>query len=653
MMAWFRKHAPALALALIVSAAAGLSLAWVFVVPIFQSPDEPQHLDYALCLYEHRRPFRANDLTPIRDKPEYQNYYGLKYICYFLHPYTTYLIGRAEQTAISFNPEAKMPPGYGSRAYFQALDREVPSRKHLQMPVPPSLAWGYPCGYYALLALWIGLIRVFSHSLVWTFFGARIFSVMLLVVSLLASYGTLRELRYRRRFALLLTACIGMFPLTSFVSSYVQPDNLSFTLVSLVFYGAVRLRREPDSVRVAGWLGATLGALLITKPHYLACVLVPVLALALVELLRRQCPWWRRLAVGMLLLIPSLLTGWFYLWVIWGSGYDPVPAVHEGPWLLRGLDGLQKAFHDFYAGFSHNSFWGLFGWVDTPLVIRSKTTTAILKAIILVVGWVVLALTLLRLEQVTSRLIGLVRRGRARTALRLLVSNPPINAYFLFTALMFYLHIRTNNFFCAQGRNWFPLLLPIFLTAVAYAPRALTLRRARTSFAAALLAGLVVYAGAGSYYGIKSITERYYAPNYDRPMAATSLALQPAGMSQMTWKDNGGDGLGADPFVVFRLPQPEFVYGLRLKFRLTNPKNDPALFEAYWMRTGVNTFTEDERSVRFTLRPRPEEKTLTVWINDTIDQIRLDPDTKPCHFELEELTVLRPPDAGASLLTRR
>ena len=53
----------------------------------------------------------------------------------------------------------------------------------------------YPFGYYTLLAGWIALIRLVTPSLVVTFFGARLFSVILLTVGLILVYRTARGLR--------------------------------------------------------------------------------------------------------------------------------------------------------------------------------------------------------------------------------------------------------------------------------------------------------------------------------------------------------------------------------------------------------------------------------------------------------------------------
>jgi hypothetical protein len=296
----------------------------------------------------------------------------------------------------------------------------------------------------------------------------------------------------------------------------VQPDNLSFTLISVAFYLAVRAREAPDSLRWIGLLGLTLGALLITKQHFFLCVLLPTAAMLATRM--NGIAWRRRLELAVLLLLPALLTGSLHLWLTWGSTsyYDP-PAAYTTNFFSYMLQGFKRAFLDYYAGMTHDSFWGLFGWLDTPLVIRGKNTTEAVQFIIQAFAWVILGLTLWRLEQVGSRLVRLNGRGRRGLAVRLAFSDPLLNGYFLFTAFMFFIYIRIDNRFGAQGRNWWPLLLPIFLAAITYAPKALMLRKSRLALSGVVTSGLVLYGAVGSYYALPSIEQRYYGPERSAP----------------------------------------------------------------------------------------------------------------------------------------
>jgi hypothetical protein len=498
---WLKNHWVALTLFGIVLASTGLATVWVFLVPIFQGPDEPFHLDYALCLNEHKGLFRAKGMPPT-------------FPLYLVHPYAPYLWFRTKSHQIAQHPEVKVPPGYGTADYLQDLNRNAPPRNLIRIEHPPSYLAFNSFGYYGLLALWIGLLRLLHDQVVFIFYGARLFSVVLLAPSLVLTYASARELRLRPWLALVITACIGLFPMTSFVASYVQPDNLTFTLVSWSSYWALVARRSNARPSAVALLGLGLGALLVTKQHFYLAVTAAVVAMIVAEGMYRSWNSRRWLGVGLLLIAPSAATGSVYLWTIWGTKpyYSTMP--EHSSTILFVIDGLQKAFVDFYSGTTHYSFWGIFGCMDTPLVIRGMRTNLTLHFGLQILTWILLALTLLRLEQVCSRLIQLWHRGKKKLACRLAFSNPLINAYFLFTGLMFLIYVRTGNRIGAQGRNWFPFLLPIFLTGLIYAPKALRLRPSRVVFAKLLTAALVFYVTVGSFYSVKVVSRRYYGPNH-------------------------------------------------------------------------------------------------------------------------------------------
>src|SRR5262249_51126048 len=173
---WLTKCPAPLLLIGLLLAVAGVCFCWVVTVPIYQSPDETAHLDYALAIYQHGGPFAIHG-PPGERLP-------------LVHPYTHYLIDRTATQAVAFHGAVRMPPRYGSVAFFEELERACPPRDALPADVePPGLAWVYPFGYYTVLAGWIHLLVGMKEGLVVIFFGARLLSVLLLLGSLLFSYG--------------------------------------------------------------------------------------------------------------------------------------------------------------------------------------------------------------------------------------------------------------------------------------------------------------------------------------------------------------------------------------------------------------------------------------------------------------------------------
>jgi hypothetical protein len=632
------KAWPLLALAAIVIASAAQAVWWVFLVPIYQSPDEPAHLDYALAIHAHGGLIFAQNAT-------------FKSLPADAHTYTGYLRARSNLQHVAFNPGAKMPPEYGTPEFFEALDREAPSPAALQTDQPCQLASLYPFGYYAVLAVWIQCVGYFKNGIVAMFYGARLFSVVLLIVSLVLSYATVRLLNFKPAFALLATACIGAFPLTSFVASYVQPDNLSFTLVSLSFYLSLRAKVKGLTVGGLLMLGTALGALLVTKVHFWLCVTPAVLAMLAAEMAVRPAGRRQWLRAGAALAVPSLILGSVWLWTVWGTENYFAPRERHADRLTHVVRLTRQALNDFFCGTTHVSFWGTFGWLDTPLHFRNPRMTDTMWFLIQAATYGMLGLTLLRLEQVASRLFRVARAGRAKTAARIALSNPALNSYFLFSVFMLFLYVWTSNRFGAQGRNWFPFMLPIVLTGLWYAPKALTLPTSRRALAGLAAAGLLFHGLVGNHYARASIRDRFYFEHSDRPMTTIDYSADPTDLNDMTWDARGGDSTGCDPYAIFALERPVFVYGMKLRFTVTNPANRPAKFQLFWKNSGQN-FVEHERWARYDIEPG-REKTLIVWMNCEMSHFRIDPDSGPGRIELHAVTLMQKQEGEDSRRERR
>jgi hypothetical protein len=134
-----------------------------------------------------------------------------------------------------------------------------------------------------------------------------------------------------------------------------------------------------------------------------------------------------------------------------------------------------------------------------------------------------------------------------------------------------------------------------------------------------------------------------------------NVSLSPVAVGQATWADGTLIGDGNDPRIVFALSRPRKVYAIRLRFSYENTA-PPAKCEFFWQDTSRNEFGTADRyyswsqdtgpgeSWMWVKDAVPGEKTKTVWIDDTIDRFRFDPDNKPCTVKLKEITLLVPSD---------
>lgn len=503
----FKSYWAGIVLTLIVLSAAGLSAYWVFKVPMLQNPDEDSHIDYAFSIHS------AGRLLNARRAPSQWNVHAQVQGAEFhriSHQYTLYLIEATDFQRIRYHQAEKVPAGYGSLEYFRTLDQNAPrgpaAVPDLSPQDNPWLMMGYPFGYYTLVAVWVDLLSLFSDRVSVLFFGARMLSVLLLAGSLILGYGILRELRLTKIRSLALVAAVGFFPVVTFVSAAVQPDILSFFLSTLCFYCALRLRRPASEWCWLLVLGIGLGALIVTKYHFFLLTGSTVAALIVCEHIFRRLPVIALLRKLTILFLPAVIFFSVQVWVYWGR---PIANNFERP-KLGMLAGIQNALADFFAGgLGFDSWWGVFGWTDAPLIIGSPAMQDRILRLLVPLTLVILALTLLRLEQLITRLILLARRGRWRWALRIAFSNPVIISHFFFTVFIILLYAVTDNLY-VQGRYWVPYTWASFLIAVQYAPRALTHGKTQRIFAALVLVGLILYSAIGSYYSIKTIRERYY-----------------------------------------------------------------------------------------------------------------------------------------------
>jgi len=192
-----------LAAAAIIALGLGLALVWVFRMPLFQSPDENAHADYAFTLFTTHAPIRARDMRPATD----------------VHPLVRYLEDASGFRTMRYNQDGRVPAGYGSRSYNRTLDAASP-----RVPTGflaqnggrvPWVARQYGHLYYTLDALAIGIgAMVGGGSALAEFFAARLFNVVLLAITLVLTWLTLVELRLSVFLRLGLLATIAWFPLS-------------------------------------------------------------------------------------------------------------------------------------------------------------------------------------------------------------------------------------------------------------------------------------------------------------------------------------------------------------------------------------------------------------------------------------------------------
>ena len=83
----------------------------------------------------------------------------------------------------------------------------------------------------------------------------------------------------------------------------------------------------------------------------------------------------------------------------------------------------------------------------------------------------------------------------------------------------------------------------------------------------------------------------------DSPPCEMSVPVVPIERNQMTWEEGVGRGRGIDPYLVFALKRPMYVYEIKLKYVVQDSKKTASL-RAFWKRSaGTNSVWRNETSL--------------------------------------------------------
>ena len=490
--------------------AGALGTAWVFIVPIFQAPDEAAHFDYAISIYA------AGHLIGTAGKQRQ----------WIVSPYTRYLLRATDFRRVVFHSTMREARDYGTVGYFRRLDAGAPSLKTSPMEGNDIsyIAALYPFGFYALEAAWMKIVTVFTGSLVLAFFAARLLCVFLTMAGLYFNYRTAVNIGVPRWLGVALVVAVGFFPLTIWVSSYIQPDNLAYALASAAFFFATQLRAARGGLLTTLALGVCVGLLAITKYHVFVCVSIPVLLLVLAELWLARAKPRAALAQILVLCLPTvmLLGTQFSVAALHPAPPHGAPATNSifsslsetleagiVPTLGYVLDNSIRALTDFLVtGPNAATYWSALGVGDTPLIVVNWGMEVALRAIIAAFSLVVAALVVYRIFRNASRLLLVARRRSKVRAAVIATSDPLLSSYALFAAFMFTFYAVTADVFGAAGRHWYVYVFASFLCAVWYAPRTLVKLRRRAPAVIAAVAAL--YSLVASGYATAAVLQRYY-----------------------------------------------------------------------------------------------------------------------------------------------
>jgi hypothetical protein len=135
---------------------------------------------------------------------------------------------------------------------------------------------------------------------------------------------------------------------------------------------------------------------------------------------------------------------------------------------------------------------------------------------------------------------------------------------------------------------------------------------------------------------------RQLAPN--PPYQQIQGPRAPAVLHQVRWADGVAHGFTGEAYFDFFLERPRHVYAVRMTCAFPEVSQLPAKFSLSWKTGTQREFPGAKQTLELAFEDS-QVQTVTIWVNETIDRLRIHPDTKPFLFRLAEMTLCVP-EAG-------
>jgi len=536
---------------------AAVSTTWLLRVPFLQQTDEQAHADYVYALYDSGGWFAA----PNARAEDY------------VTQQVRYLVGRTNFWDMRVSKQGRAPHGYGSQTYFTDLDRGAPksvaTHRSLAPTAVPYVAFGYPVGYYEVAAIVMRVAATVSQgSVVATYFAARALGVVCLTFSILLTFMTLRALRYNEQHALWLTLAIGIMPLASWVSSYIQPDTFVFLLTTLTIYLSVCWRQQPFEPKRSAMLLGTLVAIFFVKQHYGLVATIAVAFMVCSHLpMKRSLTGKRTLRIAACAAL--LGAAWVAATTLTPVGSLRVPpalsAIHvqASPFaqsVMQVVHLLLIGIGDIYLmGNACYTFWLSYGDNVTPYIQWDAPSRAVQLITAITSATVAILLALSQLRVV--RRINKIFRHHPSIAIQLTFGDVILNLYVLWLLFLLLIYISSAGQVSIEGRYFLPVLLPTVFLTVKYLPRPFN-RSNRNRISTVSTVCWVAYSAIMGVLALWSMQHQFYSEPRDIALSRFVIITEAA----------AGGTPSLDPRILRLLPlQSGLIGGLAASTKYSSP----------------------------------------------------------------------------------
>ena len=335
---------------------------WAAIIPIWYTPDEPAHFGYVQNIGEGESPldgaYLSRDVIRVIQLAEYGS------------------LRSSIDATQPFTPNRRTAPAEYRIAALSPLLRTQPDRG--------NPADSYPPGFYAVSSIAYRLLR--SNDTLAISFALRLLSVMLTMGTVVFHYLTLRWYFNDETYARSATLLIALSPMYIFMGMAVNVDVLVWFLFSVFFYVLTRALREGLTRRHTLGLSLVISFGLLVKQTFLAAIafyLILLIAMALKRQLRMKDAAFH---LATLVVVLMIVDGWLYLGGFIHTSLEVPPEyfsqvgqVPRPPGVGGYFAHFAERWRDYVWAF--DTYWGNFGWLDTPVSGALANTFRLITAI--------------------------------------------------------------------------------------------------------------------------------------------------------------------------------------------------------------------------------------------------------------------------------
>ncbi len=417
-------------------------LIFIFLIPPFQTPDEPNHYDYAIYLS------KINILDYLWGKYNISEIDEEKTVT----EEVKHLLSQAQFDAIPFH--------YDEKAKIGLQDFIKSTQHYLNQDTTSSLAderilgktFNYPPFYYLYETVLLRMADILHINIVVKFLLARFFSFLIFMGALFFAYKSLKIINFSAYTSVIILALISLQPQLSMLSISVQPDILALLLITAGLYFALKFVND-FKMRDFYLFHLCVGLLLLVKIHFFVSF-YPVLIVLILYVLflnkRLNKGFWFHFFLCLFALF--VLGGWWYIRSLFLYGN------------LLGYIGFESTQAPFFRNLFYwifqrwrlvyKSFWGMWGWLDYgyPLVLFFFFFVLSILPIPLWTAYLFPQLKKIRWNIFSPKCM------QNKKAKNILISIAPLFIYSIVMVFVAGMRPPNQN---DQGRHWLPYILPI------------------------------------------------------------------------------------------------------------------------------------------------------------------------------------------------